>query len=114
MNQSSFEKGLYFTNKQVTASILLESSFSKEIRIIFKKGHEMKKHQTPFPIVVHILEGTILFGLEDEVHILKKGAITSLEGSIPHNLLAKEDSIVRLTLSKHDKVARVEKVLQKN
>ena len=44
------------------------------------------------------------------MNLLKKGSIITLEGNIPHNLTARKDSIVRLTLSKLDTALRVEKV----
>jgi quercetin dioxygenase-like cupin family protein len=70
----------------------------------------MKEYQTPFPIVVHLLEGELTFGVQGVNHDLKKGAILTLEGNIPHDLTAKTDCIVRLTLSKLDKAERVEAV----
>lgn len=72
----------------------------------------MKEHKTPFPIIVHLLEGEINFGVQGAVHLLKKGAIITLEGDVPHDLTALKDSIVRLTLSKLDKVERVKKVAE--
>ncbi|MDO5608557.1 MAG: cupin [Capnocytophaga sp.] len=107
---ASFTENLIFSGEKVTAQLILESDFSKEIRITMQKGQIMKKHQTPFPIVVHLLEGHIEFGVEEQLLSLKKGDILALKPSIPHDLKALENSIVRLTLSKADQVARVEKV----
>ena len=70
----------------------------------------MKKHKTPFPIVVEIFEGSIDFGVNGDVHTLKKGDLIALEGDVPHDLIALKDSIVRLSLNSADTVKRVEDV----
>lgn len=108
---SIYEELMYKSNKPAI-SVLFESSFTKEIRIVFKKNQIMKEHETAFPIVVEIVEGIIDFGVKGEVYCLKKGNIISLEGGVPHNLKALEDSIIRLTLSKFDKPERVETVVK--
>ena len=100
-----------FKEDKVSISVLLETETSKEIRILFKKGQEMKKHQTAFPITVEIVDGQIDFGVENKIHNLTKGDIVALNGGVPHDLLAKEQSIVRLTLSKLDNVERVNKIV---
>ncbi|HLV42738.1 MAG TPA: cupin domain-containing protein [Brumimicrobium sp.] len=110
MVNNSFYNDFVFTDDKVKVSVVLETSFSREIRIAFKEGQVMKEHKTAFPIVVHLLEGAIEFGVEGEKHQLKKGDILTLEGDVPHDLLAKEESIVRLTLSKLDNPDRVKKV----
>lgn len=112
MKHNSFLNDLTFTDDKVKISVVLETSFSKEIRIAFKKGQVMKEHKTAFPIVVHLLEGSIEFGAEGEKYQLSKGDILTLEANIPHDLLANEESIVRLTLSKLDTADRVEKVAE--
>jgi quercetin dioxygenase-like cupin family protein len=111
MKIESFVENLDFNDHKIVTKVLLESSFSKEIRILLKKGQIMKEHKAPYPIIVHVLDGEINFGVEGDTHLLKKGAIITLAGNIPHDLTALEDSIVRLTLSKLDKAERVEKVL---
>jgi len=107
MNIASFNEALTFSDKKIVVSVLLESSFTKEIRILLKKGQSMKEHKSPFAIVVHILEGEIDFGVAGTIHSMSKGSIIALEGNVPHDLSAQQDSVVRLTLSKLDKSERV-------
>ena len=113
MGVTSFYEDLQFGEK-VCTRIILESPFSKEIRILLKEGQVMKEHKTRFPIVVQVLEGEIDFGAEGEIHNCKSGSIVALEGNIPHDLTAKKDSVVRLSLSKSDQVERVENVVKES
>lgn len=111
MKIESFNNNLNFNDNKIVTKVLLETSFSKEIRILLKEGQTMKEHKAPFPIIVHVIEGEIDFGVEGEIHPLVKGNIITLTANTPHDLLAKKDSIVRLTLSKLDKPERVESVI---
>lgn len=97
---------------KVQITPLFETQSSKEIRVVFKKEQIMKDHKTSFPITVEIFEGEIDFGVEDEIYTLIKGDIVSLDAKVVHNLKANKDSIVRLTLSKSDSIARVQGVLK--
>ena len=112
MKIHSFLEGLEPNPEKVQTKVILETSFSKEIRIQLGEGKSMKEHQTPFPIIVHLLEGEVDFGVNGETHPLKPGDIITLEGDVPHDLLAKKSSIVRLSLNKLDQSERVEKVVQ--
>ena len=114
MKLASFNDNLVFSGEKIMTQVVLESEFSKEIRIAMSKGQVMKEHQTKFPIVVHVLEGKISFGLSGNVHTMEKGAVITLEGNVPHDLKALENSIIRLTLSKFDSVSRVEKVVKES
>jgi quercetin dioxygenase-like cupin family protein len=108
---ASLLTNLEFNSEKPTITVLLETNNTKEIRIAMKTGNLMKKHQTPFPIVIEIFDGEIDFGVNNEVLTLTKGDIIALDGAVPHDLKATKDSIVRLTLTKHDKVERVENVI---
>jgi len=111
MIASSLLNNLAYNEDKPAISVLLETDSTKEIRIVMRKDQQMKKHQTPYPIVVEMFEGDLDFGVDGKVHNLTRGAILALDGGVPHDLLAKSDCIVRLTLSKSDSVKRVEKVV---
>ena len=110
MNIKSFNENIEYSDNRVVTKIILETSFSKEIRVLLKNGQTMKEHKAPYPIIVHILEGKIDFGIGDEIKLLQTGDIITLESNVYHDLTAKKNSIVRLTLSKLDDVSRVKKV----
>lgn len=77
-----------------------------------KAGHLIKEHKTPFPIIVHVYKGEIDFGVDGTTVVLKEGDAITLAGAVPHDLKARQDSMVRLTLSKADRVERVEQVVK--
>jgi quercetin dioxygenase-like cupin family protein len=110
MKAANILDNLEFNSKKAMISVLFESEYSKEIRVAMKSGTVMKEHKTKFPITVEIFEGSIDFGIEGKNQTLKKGDVVFLEGNIPHDLFAHEDSIIRLTLSKLDAADRVEQV----
>ncbi|MGW8124078.1 cupin domain-containing protein [Roseivirga echinicomitans] len=111
MKIESFNENLEFNENRVTTKVLIETSFSKEIRILLKEGQMMKEHKAPFPIIVHLLDGQIDFGVVGVTHPLKTGDVITLDANVPHDLMALKDSIVRLTISKLDRSERVEKVV---
>lgn len=105
-------ENIEYGDKKPAIKIIVDNDFTKEIRIVFRKGQEMKEHKTSFPIVVEIVRGLIKFGVEGKPHNLKEGNIITLDPSNPHDLIAQEDSIVRLTLHKSDQVSRVMNVIK--
>ena len=114
MKTASIYQDLEFNENRPAIKAILETDFTKEIRILMRENQEMKEHQTPFPIVVELLEGEIIFGVEGLNYEVKKGDLLTLSGGIPHNLIAKKESIIRLTLSKLDSSKRVEGVAEKS
>lgn len=110
MKTASILEELTFNETKPAITVLMESDFTKEIRIAFRKGQLMKEHKAPLPIVVEIVDGEIEFGVEGKNLNLKKGQLIALEANVPHDLLARSESIVRLTLSKGDHASRVKEV----
>ena len=114
MKTASIYQDLEFNENKPAIKAILETDFTKEIRILMLENQEMKEHQTPFPIVVELLEGEIIFGVEGQNYEVKKGDLLTLSGGVPHNLIAKKESVIRLTLSKLDSSKRVEGVAEKS
>jgi quercetin dioxygenase-like cupin family protein len=112
MKKSSMIKNIVYNNDKPSISVLMETEFSKEIRIVFKAEQEMKEHKTAFPITVEMFEGDLDFGVDGEVFQLTRGDLVALKGNVPHNLSAKTNCIVRLTLTKSDDVNRVKNVVE--
>jgi quercetin dioxygenase-like cupin family protein len=110
MKIASLTQDLIYNDKKPSIQVLLETQTSKEIRIVFKKGQHMKEHKTPFPIVVQVFQGAIDFGVNNTKQHLVAGSLIALDGNVPHDLTAMEDSIVRLSLSIKDKIERVQNI----
>ncbi len=113
MKTAAIYDNLEFNEKRPLVQVLFETTFTKEIRIAMYKGNEMKEHKTSFPIVVEIVDGSISFGLERKVLNLTKGQLIALDGGVPHSLIALEESVIRLTLTKSDEAKRVAGVAEK-
>ena len=112
MKTASLVKDLVYNENKPAIQVLFETENTKEIRIVMRKGQYMKEHKTPFPIVVELFEGELEFGVHQKKHQLKKGDLLTLEGNISHDLNCKTDCIIRLSLSKLDKVERVRAVIK--
>ena len=110
METANIYKDLTYKESGPAISVLFQTNATKEVRIAFKQGQRMEEHQTPYPITVAMVEGELDFGVNGEILHLKKGDMLNLDGGVPHDLLAKSDCLVRLTLSKSDSVQRVKDV----
>ena len=110
MKVTSFLENITFNSSRPAVSMLLETDFSKEIRIVFEKGQIMKDHKAPLAIIVQVIKGRIDFGINQELLKLKAGDLISVKPNVIHNLTAIEESVVRLTLSKADTLQRVKNV----
>lgn len=101
-----------YSDKQPVLKVLINNDNIREVRIAFRQGQEMKEHKAGYPIVVHVIEGRIDFGVEGQRHILEKGTLITLDANVPHDLRALDDSIVRLSLNKADSAERVKRVVE--
>ncbi|WP_062061240.1 cupin domain-containing protein [Aquimarina longa] len=111
MKTASIFKDIVYKENKPNIDVLLETDFTKEIRIVFKENQIMKEHKAPFSIIVFVADGEIDFRVNKTIKNLKKGDLIALKANVPHDLKALKDSIVKLTLSKYDDKARVDNVV---
>lgn len=112
MKRANIYQDLVYNETKPVISVLLETDFTKEIRIALHKGTHMKEHKTAYPIVIEVVSGNINFGIaHQQVLNLTQGDMITLASNIPHDLTANENSVVRLTLAKQDNAQRVENVV---
>ncbi len=69
MKSANILKDVSYNEKKPAISVLMETTTSKEIRIVFAENQHMKEHQTPHPITVELVEGNLDFGVEGKVCI---------------------------------------------
>lgn len=96
----SFNKELLFSESKPLLKVILETQFTKEVRISMEKATELKAHKTPFPILIHLLEGSIELNVQGQSYQLNSGDVLPIEGDIEHSLKANERSVIRLTIFK--------------
>ena len=106
MEKSAFLKNLRFGDK-VQIDKMLETPFSKEIRICMAEGNVMKEHTAPGAITILVLKGRVTITSMGERVELENGEMVYFDANVPHSLEAHEESVIRLTLSKNDSVKRV-------
>ncbi|MGJ1363187.1 cupin [Sphingobacterium spiritivorum] len=107
----SIYEHLQYNAEKPDIKVILETSATKEIRICMKNNQLMKTHKSPFPIVIHVVQGAIRLGIATEIYEMKSGDMIGLEGNIPHDLTATEDTIIRLSISHSDTAKRVQEVV---
>ncbi|AIM38983.1 hypothetical protein KO02_21505 [Sphingobacterium sp. ML3W] len=110
----SLYTALVFDKNKPLVALILETPMTKELRICLFEGVIIKDHKSPFPIVIHVQEGTMELGVEGDSFAMVKGDLICLEGGVMHNLKALENTIVRLSILKEDKLERVEQVINGN
>jgi quercetin dioxygenase-like cupin family protein len=84
-------------SEATTVPLVKEETF-EAIRMVIRKGHEMRGHQVEGPITVYCLTGRIAFTARGQTHDLKPGHWLYLLGNEPHSLRGVEDSAMLLTI----------------
>ncbi|WP_345971342.1 MULTISPECIES: cupin domain-containing protein [Sulfurimonas] len=93
--------------ERVVVEKMLETPFSKEIRICMTKGSIMREHTAPGPITIMVLEGCVTLTSNGDAADLECGEMVCFDAHVPHSLEGRTKSVIRLTLSKGDALKRV-------
>ncbi len=82
------------------AITVFKSFVIRMVLIALHKDAEIKQHKTDASISIQVIEGEMIFTTNDQTIALASGQILVLQEGIPHNILAKVDTVFLLTLTK--------------
>lgn len=66
--------------------------------LAFDEGAVLAEHQAPVPIIVQVVQGSVNFAVDGEVHTLLTGAILHIAAENPHEVTAIERARLIITL----------------
>ncbi len=87
-----WQSGLY-------SKLLLKADDLRVLLIAMETGAKLKEHHADGTVSVHALEGTLCIHVQEQTHDLRAGQILTLAPGIKHDLEAREDSALLLTIS---------------
>jgi quercetin dioxygenase-like cupin family protein len=87
-----------YSDENIIMDELMETPYSKEIRIAMQRNQVMRDHQSSFPITMQVIEGEIRVSCESYETLLKANELLSMEAGVKHHIEATQDTVVRLTL----------------
>jgi len=87
-----WQSGLY-------SKLLLKADDLRVLLIAIETGAKLKEHHADGTVSIHALEGTLCIHVQGQTHNLRAGQILTLAPGIKHDLEAREDSALLLTIS---------------
>jgi quercetin dioxygenase-like cupin family protein len=81
------------------AKTLLKYPNLRVVLIAFREGARMGEHRAPGQLTLHVLSGEVQLRLPEQIVDVSAGSLLTLDGALPHDLEARRDSVVLLTLS---------------
>jgi quercetin dioxygenase-like cupin family protein len=87
-----WQSGLY-------SKLLLKADDLRLLLIAMETGAKLKEHHADGTVSIHALEGTLSIHVQGQAQDLRAGQILTLAPGIKHDVEAREDSAVLLTIS---------------
>ena len=81
------------------AKTFLKESDVRAVLTALKAGATVKEHSVPGPAIVQALSGRISLRLPDQTVELSVGQLVALEGNLPHDVEAIEESAFLVTIA---------------
>lgn len=81
------------------AKTLVKAPNLRVVLIAFRAGASLGEHRAPGPITLQTLSGHLRLKLPGQVVEAPAGSLLALEQTLPHDVEAREDSVLLLTVS---------------
>ena len=84
----------------ITSRTIVNAQHTNITLFAFDSGQTISEHITPYNALVQVPQGEIEITIGGELNVVKSGQTIVMPKDIPHSLIAKEKSIMILTLMK--------------
>ena len=84
----------------ITSRTIVDAKHTNITLFAFDAGQKISEHITPYHALVQVPQGEIEITIGGEPKVVKSGQTIVMPKDIPHSLIAKEKSIMILTLMK--------------
>jgi quercetin dioxygenase-like cupin family protein len=78
--------------------VLSDLGAARVVLFAFRAGQQLKEHRTSSQLLVQVLRGRITFATADNSVSLQAGMVLQLEENVPHNVIARTDAVMLLTM----------------
>jgi quercetin dioxygenase-like cupin family protein len=78
--------------------VLSDLGVARIVLFAFRAGQQLKEHRTSSQLLVQVLRGRITFATADNSVSLQAGMVLQLEENVPHNVIARTDAVMLLTM----------------
>lgn len=82
-----------------TAYTLRNSPALRQVLLTFRAGGRMDDHHADGGVAIHVLDGEVAVQVEDSDYVLASGDVLDLAPGLLHNVQARHDSVVLLTIA---------------
>jgi quercetin dioxygenase-like cupin family protein len=96
---NDLQRGQSWETRGHNAKTLVKYPNLRVVLMVLKRGARLSEHKTVDRLSIHTVVGQIRVRLSEQPVDLPVGCLLVLEGAIPHDVEALEDSAVLLTLA---------------
>jgi len=89
-----------YSDGSIVSKMLLDKGSGSVTLFAFDKGQGLSEHKAPFDALVYNIEGSLIIGIEENRHELKKGEVILLPADRMHSLKSVEASKIMLIMIK--------------
>lgn len=86
------------TSGRVYPVTVLKATGANVVIFGFSEGAELREHHARQPVLLQALSGCLQVSVAGEERVLQAGDLLHIEATVPHSVLALEDSHLQLTI----------------
>ncbi|MFD2838974.1 AraC family ligand binding domain-containing protein [Populibacterium corticicola] len=92
-----------YQSHRIVPHTLFDSPSARVVHIALDEGQVLTEHMAPFPIIVQVVEGSVVFVVNGQENLLEAGGLIHLEARLLHEVRAVGSARIQITLLKQHK-----------